>query len=79
MTILTYLNLFFIVLIFHFCSDNYSAETRDSIVNEFSSNKNVVSVNHYYDTEDWKNVMDFDVTLKNGVNVKCCGLRFESA
>ena len=53
MTILTYLNLFFIVLIFHFCSDNYSAETRDSIVNEFSSNKRV--------------------------NVKCCGLRFESA
>ena len=69
MTILTYLNLFFIVLIFHFCSDNYSAETRDSIINEFSSNQNVVSVNHYYDTEERKNVMSFDITLKNDVRM----------
>ena len=77
MTILTYLNLFFIVLIFHFCSDNYSAETRDSIVNEFSSNKNVVSVNHYYDTEDWKNVMSFDITLKNDVRMYIAGCQYD--
>lgn len=69
MKIITNLNLFFIILVFHFCSDNYSTEIRDSIINEFASNQNVVSINHYYDIEDWKNVMDFDVTLKNDVRM----------
>lgn len=75
MKIIAYMWISLAVLLFHFCSDNYSTEIRDSIINEFSNNQNVVSVNHYYDTEDWKNVMDFDVMLKNDVRMYIAGCK----
>lgn len=57
------------VLLFHFCSDDYSVEVRDAIIDTVSSNQNVVTINHYYDTEDWKNVMDFIIIhgIKRGI------------
>ena len=77
MKILRYLNLFFVALIFNFCSDNYSTEIRDSIIKEFSTNQNVEYVNHYYDTEDWENVMDFDVVLKNNIHMYIAGCQYD--
>ena len=77
MKILTYLNLFFVTLIFNFCSGNYSTEIRDSIIKEFSTNQNVEYVNHYYDTEDWENVMDFDVVLKNNIHMYIAGCQYD--
>lgn len=75
MKIIAYMWISLAVLLFHFCSDDYSVEVRDAIIDTVSSNQNVVTINHYYDTEDWKNVMDFDVMLKNDVRMYIAGCK----
>ncbi len=63
------------LLLFFFCTDEYSVEIRDAMIDTVSGNQNVVIINYYYDTEDWKNVMDFDITLKNDVRMYIAGCK----
>ena len=63
------------LLLFFFCTDEYSVEIRDAMIDTVSGNQNVVIMNYYYDTEDWKNVMDFDITLKNDVRMYIAGCK----
>lgn len=63
------------LLLFFFCTDEYSVEIRDAMIDTVSGNQNVVIINYYYDVEDWKNVMDFDITLKNDVRMYIAGCK----
>lgn len=65
----------FAILLFLIFSDDYSVGVRDAIVDTFLNNQNVVVISRYYDTKEWKNLMDFDITLKNDVRMKIEGCK----
>lgn len=60
------MKIIFIFLFISACSEDYY---RKSMLEEVSSNPNVETINRWHYSYDWQNLIDLDISLKNGVRI----------